>query len=161
MTQYTGQGVTREQVYIALEAQIQSVLNLKSFIRGWPIMSGVDSSQSPAGYLHQESSRPVHAANRRLPPKYVDRARLWVMVAQQPSDQGIIVSPSTQLNNLRDLLDTALQGDQGDQYVCTLGGLVEHCWIVDDTIFEAVTGLLWTLFRTHIELQYFSVNNQM
>lgn len=159
MTQYAATGVTREQVYSALASKIQTTLGLNSLVRGWPILSNVDISQSPTGYLHQNSSKPIQEKNRRLPPRYVDSVRLWVMVAQQNTDAGIQNSPSTVLNNLRDLLDLAFVSDQGDQFVCTLGGLVEHCWVTDDTTFESIANSAWTLFRTHIEVQYFSINN--
>jgi hypothetical protein len=157
MSQYLAQGVTREQVYTALATKISSTLGLNNFVRGWPIIQNLDVSQSPTGYLHQASSKPQQ--KRFLPPRYLDRALLCVAVAQQPIDPGITISPATQLNNYRDLLDTALASDQGGQHVCTLGGLVEHCWVVDDTIYEALVGSAWTMFRTHIEIQYFSINN--
>jgi hypothetical protein len=157
MSQYLAQGVSRETVYTALATKIATTLGLNSFVRGWPPLANLDVSQSPTGYLHQATSKPIQKWGH--PPVYIDRALLWVLIAQQPIDPGITTSPSTQLNVLRDLLDTALKSDQGDQNVCTLGGLVHHCWAVEDTIFESIAGLAWTLFRTHIEIQYFSLNN--
>lgn len=157
LTQYVSVGVTREAVYTALASKIQTTLGLNGIVRGWPIMSEMNITDSPCAYLHQESSKPTQ--KRYLPVRYLDRARLWVFVAQTSSDPGLVVSPSTQLNNLRDLLDTALAPDQGDQRVFTLGGLVEHCWVEDDTTFESISGTEWTLFRTHISVQYFSINN--
>src|ERR1700680_1623665 len=153
MTQYLATGVTREQVYTTLASKISSTLGLNAFIRGLPIFANLDVSQSPTGYLHQAMSKPKQKWG--MPPRYVDLSMLWVCMAQQPLDPGIQTSPATQLNVLRDLLDVALAPDQAHQRVCTLGGIVEHCWVVGDTIYENITGLAWTAWHTQIETEYF------
>jgi hypothetical protein len=157
MSYFTNTGVTRDAIYTALGTKISTTLGLNKFIRGWVTVGNLDVANSPTGFLHQAASKPIQ--KRGLPPRYIDKAHLLVAFANQTTDPGFTISPATALNNLRDLLDTALVGDQGDAFVCTLGGLVEHCWVTDDTIFEAISGSPWTCFRTFIEIQYFSANN--
>lgn len=154
---YVASGTQRETIYNALQALLQQNLVWQSspipVVRGWPPSGSPDAAVSPVAYMFQAGGKTTTRVS--LPPVYTDKVMLVVKVLQQDSTS----TPSTALNQLRDLVDSALKADNPAERVCTLGGLVRYCWVTGDWYVEG-TGGSWTDFRSTIEFQYFSANNQ-
>ncbi len=137
---------TREAVYAALFARFAGLVDAggtKTFIvaerklRDWET---VQAEECP--YLGQTQGGQSTIQRRGLPTQWKLGARLYIYVktnaSMLPSE-----TPASTLNPILDAVDGALAPDATDSKgdaVCTLGGLVSHCWIEGEI--ETSEGLL-------------------
>lgn len=132
---------SRETIYAALFARLQTLVSAEvvlpagyvrtasRFLKHW---DQVAPEQMP--YLAQVQRNETPKQQRGLPCAWTLYVDLYLYVrtnAQQ--DQSIV--PTTLLNPIVDRIENnVLAPDSGpSENVCTLGGLVSHCWI-DGTI---------------------------
>lgn len=90
----------------------------------------VPEAMQPALYQQQEDQRASSDKN------YGEtlwglRAIWWIYCQHSPDDE---VVPSTMMNGLMDAVETALLPDPSGRQ--TLGGLVEHCYIDGDVVWD-------------------------
>lgn len=126
----------RETVYAALFAKLFSMQSavdplpagtFKMVSRRWQTFDDVPSESMPCLFLNQVGEDP--AQSRGLPGKWTLHTHLWIYInSEAQTDQTVI--PSQILNPLIDAIENvALAPDDHSKMVCTLGGLVSHCWI--------------------------------
>lgn len=125
---------TREAVYSALFAKLQTVAGLTTISRRVKNVQDVQPEDFPAAYqLQGVQAIKFSGAN---PASNVWHAS-WLLYAHDPDPAS---APSTQLNNLIDAAVAVLAPSPGFDKQ-SLGGLVEYC-AIDGTIdvFEGVLG---------------------
>jgi hypothetical protein len=114
--------MTREPIYAALFALIQSAAPFVTTSRRLRHWSDVGAAEQPALFMIQKSE--TAEERRPLPIKW--RARVDLYIYAQAS--GELTAPAAVLNPLLDAIETVLAPDPVS-HVQTLGGLVQHCWI--------------------------------
>lgn len=134
--------MNRETIFSALYAQLQTATKADgrtpAFVtvsRRFRMWTDVPQDQRPALFIQQKKNSYSRAAQGESAPQKVTlNAILWIYTYHNVGDQAVV--PATDMNNLLDAIDRALQGSAmtGLQ---TLGGLVSHCWIEDDVDFDA------------------------
>ncbi len=97
--------MNREKVFVALFDRLAAVEGFKFTSRVAESWDDVPPSQSPAMFMVKDFERTLPYA-QGMPPLFVLTARL-VMYAR--NDQGRLVPPSTQINNLLDGVDAAIK----------------------------------------------------
>lgn len=118
--------VDREAIYEALFAKLSGIEGLKTKSRKLKHWNDVPSSAQPALFMahkseHTDPSNPT----RGIPPKKTLNVDVYVYVNTSGNQ-----TPSTVLNEYLQKIDDALLPDTPPQTgLCTLGGLVHHCWI--------------------------------
>ena len=125
---------SRESIYAALFAQLQSMSGLATSSRRLKNIQDMQPEELPAAFQVQEK-QPVKYTGS-TPAKLTLRAS-WLLYAYSGD---VTVAPSTVLNNLLDQAD-ALLTPKNPGLRNTLGGLVEYAAISGDIdIFEGVLG---------------------
>ena len=114
--------MTREPIYAALFALIQSAAPFVTTSRRLRHWSDVAAAEQPALFMIQKSE--TAEERRPLPIKW--RARVDLYLYAQAG--GELTAPASVVNPLLDALEAALAPDPVS-HVQTLGGLVQHCWI--------------------------------
>jgi hypothetical protein len=125
---------TREQVYAALFAKLQSVTGLTTVSRRLQNVQDVQPESFPAAYQLQGQQM---AKYQGATPSLLTWKADWLLYVH---DADLSSAPSTQLNALIDAASNVLTPAPGFERQ-TLGGLVEYC-AVDGNIqvFEGVLG---------------------
>lgn len=125
--------ISRETVYAALFAKLQTVPNIAFYSRRMKHLSDVASSQFPAAFQVQSAEDIVHTAN--MPAIYAFKPEWWIYTMDQSRD-GI---PSTPLNGLIDAIEAALNPDWAGVLTQTLGLQVYRAYVAGPIeIFEGV-----------------------
>lgn len=114
--------MTREPIYAALFALVQSAAPFVTASRRLRHWSDVSPVEQPALFMIQKSE--TADERRPKPPKWRMRVDLY-LYAQAPDE---LTAPAVVINPLLDAVETALAPDVVS-HVQTLGGLVQHCWI--------------------------------
>jgi hypothetical protein len=117
--------VTRESVYQALEQLLESLHGFQTVSRELLHWSDVPSDLQPAVYITVGGETHQYGG-RGIPTVHVLHPRLYIY-AHKESDPRL--TSGSQLNNLLDLVESAMQPSGEEQ---TLGGLVSHCRIVGE-----------------------------
>lgn len=123
----------RETIFAALATRLTNKLVtngpfifVNRRLRPWDAIS---AAEQPCVFIEQRDQRATQLSNggHFTATKWILEAWLWVY-ARIDSQPGTI--PSTQINNLLDAIEQALQPDIVGQWQ-TLGvpTLIEHCWI--------------------------------
>lgn len=115
--------MNRETIYTALAAKLTAALSGTSTVsRRMLHWFDVPPSQQPAVFIC--SGGQVDQQTTGMPTIRHLLAEVWVYA--NTTDPA--AAPETILNNILDLIDTALKPTTGAQKQ-TLGGLVDHCWV--------------------------------
>ena len=116
----------RETIYAALFTQVSTAAGFTTKSRRLRHWDDVRAEEMPALFQTQITE---NAEQRRgVPGKWSLHAQLWVYVSTAAQQDPTVV-PSQLLNPLLDAIEYALRPDDVANSVCTLGGLVSHCWI--------------------------------
>mgnify|MGYP000382041799 CR=1 FL=1 len=119
--------VNRETVYNALFDRLKTIEGLRTSSRTLKHWTDVPAAQQPALFVSHKSESTDPRPNG-APPKKTLMLDVYVYVKTQNQ------TPSTALNRLLQAVDEALKPDTPPQMgLCTLGGLVAHCWIEGTT----------------------------
>jgi hypothetical protein len=124
---------TREQAYGALFAQLQTIPEVVTCTRRLRHWSDVSTEEQPAVFL-KIGGESRSNTDRRLPPRILLGAEVWVYVNTHEGEAGPVIHPL--LDQIDDVLAVPLGADE-----LTLGGTVARCWIEGSTqIFEGDLG---------------------
>lgn len=115
--------ITREPIYAALFAKLQSVPGIVTASRRIRHFTQVKPQEMPALFQTQIMEKP--AVQRGIPTRYNLAVEVTLFIWQQNATDAI--TPT--LNPLLDGIEYALRPDNVPQTECTLGGLVSHCRI--------------------------------
>lgn len=119
---------TREQIMTALLAKLKATnvfLTVERRVRPWS-----DVSEQPALFARNVGDH--YEPRSPLPAKRTMSVELWIYAKSGRESGG---SPGAVLNNCLDAIDTALKPDVMTNRQ-TLGGLVEHCRIEGEGVFD-------------------------
>ncbi|WP_207000739.1 hypothetical protein [Trinickia mobilis] len=119
--------MTREPIYQALFAKLQTITGVNTFSRRLELWSDVQPPNQPAIFQAQVKER--QEPRKGLPAKVILEVNVYLYVY---SGNDMNVVPATQLNQFMDAIEAALAPDVNG--VQTLGGTVSHCWIEGETI---------------------------
>lgn len=114
--------MNREAIYQALYDRLATVPGLKTKGRKLKHWSDVPASQQPALFQAQKNE---------LAQRQQGLGTVWTLTVDvyiYTSSPGSAL-PATQLNNITDAIEAALQPDNPVRNTNTLGGLVQHCRI--------------------------------
>lgn len=125
-----------EPAYAALFAKLAAISGLKTSSRKIKHWSDVPAKQQPALFMIQGGETPEQ--NSGLNPKWRLKAEIYLYV--NPGE-GKSIIPSQVMNGLLKNVRDALAHDSIMARVCTLGGLVTHCWISGEIeVYDGVLG---------------------
>lgn len=113
-----------EPAYAALFALLEASADFATASRRLRHWSDVSPPDQPA--LFSVQGNPTVATQPGLDPVWTLRADLYVYANTQGADG---VAPGQLMNPLLQAITEALAPDNVMTNKCTLGGLVEHCWI--------------------------------
>jgi hypothetical protein len=124
--------MNREKIYQALFDQVKDVTlpdGAPAFVktgRRFRIWGDVPRNERPALFLRQRTDEYARPAGPSVPQKVTLDCELWIYTFSDPQNAAVV--PAIQMNDLLDLIDTALAPSPliGVQQ---LGGIVQHCWI--------------------------------
>lgn len=119
--------MNRETIYAALFAKVTGAAGFITTSRRLQHWADVPTPNMPALFQAQKDQKVER--NGRLPAKHHLPAELYVYVHAGDDPN---VAPAPTMNALIDAIENALAPDDPDKLVCTLGGLVTHCWISGD-----------------------------
>lgn len=125
-----------EPIYAALFAKVSGIAGVKTRSRKLKHWADVPAKQQPALYMSQSGETPEQV--RGLRAKWRLKAELYLYV--NPGE-GRDVIPSQVMNPMLADIRAALAPDNVVANVCTLGGLVSHCWISGEVeVYDGVLG---------------------
>lgn len=125
-----------EPIYAALFGRVSGIAGLKTRSRKLKHWADVPAKQQPALYMSQAGETPEQT--RGLPAKWRLKAELYLYV--NPGE-GRDVIPAQVMNPMLADIRAALAPDNVVSKVCTLGGLVSHCWISGEVeVYDGVLG---------------------
>jgi hypothetical protein len=116
--------MTREPIYAALFEKLRVISSLVTASRKLKHWADVPDIQQPALFQAQKSENVTGMPKFPRVWELAVDVYLYVKTAKDPQ-----AAPSTILNPLMDAVQNALAPDDPKLERCTLGGLVEHCWI--------------------------------
>lgn len=126
--------VSRESVMVALFARLKAMKDAGLFVtvsRRLKSFDDVPAQNQPALFMSEISQS---FTQRNGYPRVLEmKVELYVYAQSNavPDDES---SPGSVMNPLLDAIEAALAPDDTEgRRVCTLGGLVHHCWIEGDT----------------------------
>jgi len=114
--------MNREAIYQALYDKLAAVPGIKTKGRKLKHWSDVPASQQPA--LFQAQKNELAHRQQGVGTVWTLTVDVYIYTSSTGSD-----FPSTQLNNIADAIEAALQPDNPVRNTNTLGGLVQHCRI--------------------------------
>lgn len=120
---------TREAIWNAVLAKLAATVGAKSASRRFVPFDQIPAESQPALFLAQ--THETHKQHTGRPAILRLKADLFLYTNRGGNDQ---ILPSTALNTMLDALDAALAFDDVAMGRCTLGGIVQHAWIYEDTI---------------------------
>lgn len=123
-------GPTREQVFQALFARMQTVPGITSYSRRMTLPHQVHPGDQPV--LMQWEQPEITRIQTALPPKRVWEA--WIVIAFTNNDNS--VAGATIINPLLEAVEAALAVDDFGRNVCSLGGLVHYARIEGNIVKE-------------------------
>lgn len=132
----------RETLYAAVFAKFATLTSggsplFKTAERKLRHWNEVATEECP--YLAMTQISEIFESRRGLPQRIQLVTRFHIYVKTQATQDSSII-PAQLLNPLVDAFCAALSIDDMKNFVCTLGGLVSHCWIEGQT--ETSEGLL-------------------
>lgn len=114
---------SRKAIYAALFNKIKTIPGIVTTSKKLKMWSDVSPAQQPHISMRRLNDAPVQ--QRGVPTKWYMHRELYLYVIDKGPD-----GPGDKLDDLLDsIISIALAHDHPSKDVCTLGGLVEHCWI--------------------------------
>lgn len=120
---------TRESIWAAVFAKIAATLGVVTASRKLVMYDEVPHEQQPALFIAQTGES--HRNKAGMPAVLTLKADLYLYT--NTGGNPTLVA-SSQINDMLDALDAALQPDDVARGRCTLGGLVQHAWLDGDTV---------------------------
>ena len=119
--------VGREDIMTALFNLVEGVGDFKDTGRRVKMWSQVTAF--PAMYLRNVSDQ---YQRQQILSKVTMRAEVWLYTHTTDADSA----PGIELNNIMDALEAAFVPDNPQTNTLTLGGLVQHCWIEGEVMYD-------------------------
>jgi hypothetical protein len=120
--------MTREPIYEALFAQLQTISGITTFSRRLRHWSDVQPAEQPA--LFQAQKKELQQPKKGLPAKVTLQCDIYLYVN---TGNDLTVTPATTINPLMDAIEAVLAPNPATG-VQTLNGTVSHCWIEGEII---------------------------
>jgi hypothetical protein len=141
--------ITRNQIMDALKSQLSdNMTTVKNFVRKYQEFSNTSlSAEMPLLMICKPKESYPQRAITGLPPKRTWTVEIIINISVG-QDQSVI--PDETVCDIMDDLDNALRPPTG-QDVLTLGGLVDHCYIMGDVVL--IPGDLDGIGMIHVPLE--------